>query len=116
MRAVLSRTRQVLRLNDTFIGREAGVVSDERWVVFQSVRGELEKARELMEGVALSPHVRHECFLILHILAYFIYLIAGLGESGCDGSTGWRSTEVSHFPEARAHSFAEFIRGPTQCI
>ncbi|KAG8855417.1 Mitochondrial Translation Optimization [Tulasnella sp. 330] len=37
-------------------GKEAGVISDERWSVFESVRGELEKSKEIMESVALSPH------------------------------------------------------------
>ncbi|KXN81258.1 tRNA uridine 5-carboxymethylaminomethyl modification enzyme MnmG [Leucoagaricus sp. SymC.cos] len=36
-------------------GREAGVVSDDRWAIFQKTRGEIEDAIGLLESVVLSP-------------------------------------------------------------
>jgi len=35
-----------------------GVVSDERWDVFQKTKGEIEDAIAVLKSVALSPQVR----------------------------------------------------------
>jgi len=40
------------------LGREVGVVSDERWDVFQKTESEIEDAVAVLKSVALSPQVR----------------------------------------------------------
>lgn len=42
-------------------GREVGVVSDERWSMFQKTESEVENAVALLKSVALSPQVRIQC-------------------------------------------------------
>lgn len=39
----------------TKIGREAGVVSDERWALYLKTKGELENAEEILKSVVMSP-------------------------------------------------------------
>lgn len=36
-------------------GRVAGVVSDERWAIFNRTRDEMGRIMQLMKGLALSP-------------------------------------------------------------
>ncbi|KAG8992861.1 Mitochondrial Translation Optimization [Tulasnella sp. JGI-2019a] len=43
-----------LRLTEK--GRAVGVISDQRWSVFETVKRELDMAKEMMEGIVMSPH------------------------------------------------------------
>ncbi len=53
-RLLLREDNADLRLTET--GREIGLVDDRRWACFQDRRAAIRKARELLQGVRLSPN------------------------------------------------------------
>lgn len=44
--------------DDPVLAQKAGVISDHRWNLLMSTTSEMDRARELLKSVALSPQVR----------------------------------------------------------
>ena len=45
-----------------YLARKAGVISDYRWSLLISTASEMDRARDLLESVALSPQARFHFF------------------------------------------------------
>ena len=55
-------TRVMQGADDAVLARKAGVISDYRWDLLISTASEMERARELLKSVALSPQA---CFPLI---------------------------------------------------